>query len=209
VTGISAATDLETTAQDAGCGHVTRKRQVTDKRGHVHELEVTVSGWKPSGLLDAATKMPLAVKVVPIHAHAVLSMRALVTPARAHLAGTTRLHKGVLDRGFGDGVDRWWLDQQGMTCVVPATDTMAVTADARAPAAAGEGITVGRRVHTVRQGQGQEAWTERRETEVVGSTGLTTDDQDGTPEHGRQHHRRDCDAHPIQAVVVRRWQGKD
>jgi hypothetical protein len=160
-------------------------------------------------LIDAATKIPLAVKVVPIHEHEVLSMRALVTQARANLAGTTRLQKVVFDRGFLDGVDLWWLDQHGMTFVVPAKDNMAVTADARAQAAAGEGITVGRRVHTVRHGQGQEAWTERLETEVVGITGLTTYDQYGTPEHGRHHHRRDFEANPIHAVVVRRWQGKD
>jgi hypothetical protein len=42
VTGLIDATDLETTAQYEGCGHVTRKRKVTDKRGHVHEIEVTV-----------------------------------------------------------------------------------------------------------------------------------------------------------------------
>jgi hypothetical protein len=209
VTGIIDATDLETTAQYEGCGQVTRKRKVTDKRGHVHEIEVTVYGWKPIVLIDAASKIPLAVKVVPIHEHEVLSMRALVTQARANLAGTTRLQKVVFDRGFLDGVDLWWLDQHGMTFVVPANDNMAVTADARAQAAAGEGITVGRRVHTVRHGQGREAWTERLETEVVGITGLTTYDQYGTLEHGRHHHRRDFEANPIHAVVVRRWQGKD
>jgi hypothetical protein len=64
-------------------------------------------------------------------------------------------------------------------------------------------------VHTIRHGQGRAAWTARRETEGVGITGLTTDDQYGTPEHRRQHHRRDFEANPIQAVVVRRWQGKD
>jgi hypothetical protein len=86
---------------------------------------------------------------------------------------------------------------------------MAVTADARAQAAAGEEVTVGRRVHRVRHGQGREAWTERLETEVVGITGLTTYDQYGTVEHGREANRRDCQAHPINAVVVRHWQGKD
>jgi Transposase DDE domain len=209
VTGIIDATDLETTARYEGCGQVTRQRKVSDKRGNVHEIEVTVYGWKPIVLIDAATKIPLAVKVVPIHEHEVLSMRALVTQARTNLAGHARLHKVVFDRGFLDGVDLWWLDQHGMTFVVPATDNMAVTADARAQAAAGEDITIGRRVHTIRHGQGREAWTERLETEVVGITGLTTYDQYGTPEHGRQHHRRDFEANPIHAVVVRRWQGKD
>ena len=86
---------------------------------------------------------------------------------------------------------------------------MAVTVDARAQAAAGAGITVGRRVHTVRHGQGNTAWAERLETEVVGSTGLTTDDQDGTAEHGRHANRRDFPPHVINAVVVRTWQGRE
>jgi hypothetical protein len=209
VTGIVDATDLETTAQYEGCGQVTRKRKVTDKRGKVHEIEVTVYGWKPIVLIDAATKIPLAVKVVPIHEHEVLSMRALVTQARTNLAGDARLHKVVFDKGFLDGVDLWWLDQRGMTFVVPAKDNMAVTADARAQAAAGEGITVGRRVHTIRHGQGRAAWTERLETEVVGITGLTTYDQYGTPEHGRHHNRRAFEANPIHAVVVRKWNGHE
>ena len=44
---------------------------------------------------------------------------------------------------------------------------------------------------------------------MVGITGLTTYDQYGTPEHGRQHHRRDFQPHPINAVVVRQWHGRD
>jgi hypothetical protein len=90
-----------------------------------------------------------------------------------------------------------------MLGVVPAKDNMAVTVDAQAQAAAGEGITVGRRVQTVRHGQGKTAWTERRETAVVGIAGLTTDDQYGTPEHGRRANRRDFQPNPINAIVVR------
>jgi hypothetical protein len=202
VTGIVDATDLETTAAYEGCGQVTRTRKITDKHGNVREIEVTVYGWKPIVLIDAMTKIPLAVKVVPIHEHEVLSMRALITQARANLTGFTRLHTVVFDRGFLDGAALWWLDHHGITCVVPAKDNMAVTAEARAQAAAGEGITVGRRVHTIRHGQGKSARTERQETEVVGIEGLTTDDQYGTPEHGRHHHRRDFEANPIHAVVV-------
>jgi len=61
--------------------------------------------------------------------------------------------------------------------VVPAQANMAATVDAQAHAAVGEDLTVGRRVPTVRHGQGTTAWTERLETEVVGITGLTPDDQ--------------------------------
>ena len=209
VTGMVDATDLETTAVYEGCGQVTRKRKITDKHGNMREIEVTVYGWKPIVLIDARTKIPLAVTVVPIPEHAVLSMRALVTLARANLAGFARRHKLVFDRGFLDGADRWWLDHHGITFVVPATENMAVTVDARAQAAAGEGVTVGHRVHTVRHGQGQTAWIERRETAVVGITGLTTYDQYGTPEHGRHHNRRDFEPNPIHAVVVRTWNGHE
>jgi hypothetical protein len=209
VTGIVDATDLETTEHYEGCGQVTRKRKITDKRGHVHEIEVTVYGWKLMILIDARTKIPLAAQVVPIQEHETLSLRALVTQARTNLAGHTRLHKVVFDKGFLDGVDLWWLQQQGLLFVVPAKDHMAVTVDAQAQAAAGEGITMGCRVHTVRHGQGKTAWSARLETEVVGVTALTTDDQYGTPEHGRHHHRRAFQANPINAVVVRQWHGRD
>jgi hypothetical protein len=115
----------------------------------------------------------------------------------------------VFDKGFLDGTTLWWLDQQGIHFVVPAKTNMAVTAAARAQAAAGDELTVGRRVHTVRHGQGRQAWTERLETEVVGITGLTTYDQYGTPEHASHANRRDFQANPINAVVVRKWPGKD
>ena len=209
VTGIVDATDLETTAQYEGCGQVTRLRQLTDTRGKVREIEVTVYGWKLMVLIEARTKIPLAAKVVPIQEHETLSLRALVTQARTNLASRARLHKVVFDKGFLDGVDLWWLAQRGITFVVPAKDNMAVTADARAQAAAGEGITIGRRAHTVRHGQGRTAWSERLATEVVGIAGLTTDDQYGTPDHGRQHNRRDFQANPINAVVVRKWNNRD
>jgi hypothetical protein len=115
----------------------------------------------------------------------------------------------IFDKGLLDGTTLWWLDQHALTFVVPAKADMAVTADARAQAAAGEDLAVGRRGHTVRHDQGQRAWSERLETEVVGITDLTTYDQYGTPEHARHANRRDFQVNPIHAVVVRKWQGKD
>jgi hypothetical protein len=64
VTVIVDGTDLETTERCAGCGQVNRKVRIEDKRGQVHEIEVTVYGWRVLVLLDAMTKIPLAVKVV-------------------------------------------------------------------------------------------------------------------------------------------------
>jgi len=136
VTGIVDGTDLDTTAQYEGCGHVTRKQKITDRRGHLREIEVTVYGLKLIVLIEARTKIPLAAKVVSIQEHETLSLRALVTQAQTNLAGHAHLHKVVFDKGFGDGVDLWWLHQHGLLCVMPAKDNMAVTIDARAQAAA-------------------------------------------------------------------------
>src|SRR6266850_4181015 len=177
ITGIADGTDLETTERYAGCGQVTRTVRIEDTRGKVHAIEVTVYGWKVLLLIDAITKIPLAVKVGQIQEHEALWARALVTQARTNLAGYARLVKGVFDKGFLDGTTLWWLDQHGLHFVVPAKTNMAVTADARAQAAAGEDLTVGRRVHIVRHGQGKAAWSAQRETEVVGITGLTSYDQ--------------------------------
>jgi hypothetical protein len=162
VTGNVDATDRATTAQCEGHGYVTRQRKVTDKRGQVREIEVTVYGWQLIVLIEARTKLPFAATVVAIQEHATRSLRALVTQARTNLAGHARLPKVAFDKGFGDGVDLWGLQQHGILFVVPAKENTAVTVDAQAQAAASEGITVGRWVQTVRHGQGQTAWTERR-----------------------------------------------
>ncbi len=209
VTGIADGTTLETTERYTGCGQVTRTVRLEDQGRNVHEIEVTVYGWKVLLLIDAVSKMPLAVKVGQIQEHETHWARALVTQARLNLAGAAPLATVVFDKGFSDGPTLWWLDQQGIRFVAPAKTNLAVTADARAQAAAGEDRTVGRRVHAVRHGQGNTARTERLETEVVGIAGLTTDDQYGTPAHGGQANRRDFQANPINAVVVRQWQGKD
>jgi hypothetical protein len=61
-----------------------------------HEIEVTVSGWKVLLVIDAVTKIALAVKVGKIQEHETPWTRALVTQARANLAGHARLHKVIL-----------------------------------------------------------------------------------------------------------------
>jgi Transposase DDE domain len=146
VTGIADGTDLETTERYTGCGQVTRTVRIEDKRGKVHEIEVTVYGWKVLLLIEAVTKIPLAVKVGQIQEHEALWTLALVTQARMNLAGYARLHKVIFDKGFLDGSTLWWLDQHEITFVVPAKTNMAVAVDARAQAAGGEGLTIGRRV---------------------------------------------------------------
>jgi hypothetical protein len=209
VTGIVAATARDPTAPDDGCGRVTRQRQSLDTRGHVPASDVTGDGGKLIVWIEAPTQIPLAAKGVASQAHETRSRRAVVTPARAHVARHARRHQVVCDTGCLDGVDRWWLAPQGLRVVVPATGNMAGTVDAQAPAAASAGVTGGRRVQTVRHGPGHTAWAARREPAVVGLVGLTTEDPDGTPAHGPHHHRRDVPPHPSNAVVVRTWPGRD
>jgi hypothetical protein len=177
VTGIADGPDLETTARDGGCGQVTRQVRREDTRGRVHEIEGTVYGGNVLLGIEATTKMPLAVKVGPLDEQETHGTRALVTQARSHLAGDARLHQVVFDTGLVEGTELWWLDQHGLTWVVPTKANRAVTADARAQAAAQEDITLGRRVQTVRHGQGSGARTAQLATAVVGITGLTTADQ--------------------------------
>jgi hypothetical protein len=159
VTGMADGIDLATTPRDRGCGQITRPVRTEDTHGRGHAIEVTVYGWKVLRLIDAVTRMPLAVNVGPIQAHEALWTRALVTQAQMHLAGAARLHQVVFDQGVLDGTTLWWLDQREITVVVPAKAHRAVTADARAQAMAGEESTVGRRARTVRHGQGQAART--------------------------------------------------
>lgn len=52
-------------------------------------------------LIDAATKVPLVVKVGKIREQESHWIRALVTQGQAHLARDARRHKVVVDQGFG------------------------------------------------------------------------------------------------------------
>src|SRR6267142_1023179 len=137
VTGIVGGTDLETTDRYRGYGQVTRTRRLEDTPGRMQDIEVTVYGWNVLLLIDAATKIPLAVKVGKIREHESHWTRALVTQARMNLAGAARLHKVIFDKGFLYGCTLWWLNQQGLTCVVPAKAKMAVVVDARAQTVVG------------------------------------------------------------------------
>jgi hypothetical protein len=114
VIGLADGPDLETTERDRGCGQVTRKVRIQEKRGPVHASDVPVSGWQVRRLIAAATEIPLAVKVGQSAEHEPPWIRALVTQARANLAGWARLHKVVFETGVWDGTDLWWLAQHAM-----------------------------------------------------------------------------------------------
>jgi hypothetical protein len=176
VTGMADGTEVATTARDADWGQATRQVRREDKRGQGHAMAGTVSGWQVLSRMDAATQMPRAVKGGKSAAHEPHWTRALVTQARATLAGVAPRHTVVFEQGVWAGSALGWLDQPGLRFVVPAQAHRAVPAEARAPATAGDGLPPGRRVHPGRHGQGNAARADRIATAVGGITGLTTYD---------------------------------
>ena len=63
-------TNLETTERYSGCGQMTRPVRIEDTRGQVHAIEVAVYAWKVLLMIEAVTKIALAVKVEMGQEHA-------------------------------------------------------------------------------------------------------------------------------------------
>jgi len=204
------ATDLivpDSFPEDA-CGVVTRKKKVTDKRGRTQEVEVTVRGFKLITVLWQKGRIPLAAKIVKINEHEVGYALELIQKAQENIAPHARISRLVFDKGFLDGPTLYELDKMGISFVVPAKDNMRVTSDARSIAASGEGH-VASRTTEVSHGYGSEKTTERLLTELVGIEGLCTYDQYCPHEELNHIFRKDHVPQHINAVVVRKWDGKD
>lgn len=121
-----AATDLETTRRYRGAGHktVSERKVTTDKR--VVEVPRTVYGFKRLVVYEVQLRLVVAAKVVPSNEHEAQHTRALVGQAVANL-GAGMLRGLVLDCGFLDGADPWWLKHdQGIDCVIPSKAGMVV-----------------------------------------------------------------------------------
>jgi hypothetical protein len=88
----------------------------------------------------------------------------------------------VIDRGYLDGEDLWWVHQSGIIFVIVGKANMAVVQDAQG-LAKGERAVVRERV--VGHGHGKKATQQRLRTEVVGLSALTSYDSYGEAEHTR------------------------
>ena len=66
------ATWLATTLRYAEYGQATWRRKVTDKRGKVQEIEVSVYVWQVLLLIEGRISIPLAVKVIKVYEPEVL-----------------------------------------------------------------------------------------------------------------------------------------
>jgi hypothetical protein len=204
------ASDLETTEKYQGCGQATRKKKVIDKRGEEKEVEVTVYGWKILVVWCVRTRMPIAIKVVKIQEHESEHLVDLVKQAQANIVGYAVIKSMAMDRGFLDGKDLWWLDSQEIAFIVPAKSNMEVTEDALSLS----NMTDSEEVYSEsyeraeKHGYGKQAEVERYKTEVVGVEGLLSLSSYGDGEHIKKRNRKDFQANPINAVVVKSWDNK-
>lgn len=195
---------VPTPASYEGCGKLkqTRKVKVKGQEEPVVQ-EYYLYGWKILVLIEVRTRLPLAMKVVPIQDYEGKWLVPLLEQAQENLGTQAQIETIVIDRGYLDGEDLWRVHQQGKIFVICSKSNMAVTLDAQG-LAKGERAAVRERV--VRHGHGKTAKEQRVRTELVGIEGLSSYDQYGDAAQTQYAHRRDYVGQPINAVVVRKWE---
>lgn len=199
---------LVTTENYEGCGCLKVERRARAKDGTWVTVIELLFGWKLIALIDIATRIPLAIKVVQIQEYEGQWLIPLVKQAQENLAGYARVVKVVADRIYLDGEDLWELDQMGLIFVVIAKNGMLVKEEALALAAQVSPDQIATRRRTVRHGHGSQQTTEELVTRLVGLEGLTSYGLYGPEKETRHYRRKDYEARPINAVVVLEWDGK-
>jgi hypothetical protein len=189
-----------------GCGKIkqTRKVKVKGQKEPVTE-EYYVYGWKVLVLIEVQTRLPLAMKLVPIQDYEGKWLVPLLEQAQRNLGTHACIGTIVVDRGYLDGEDLWRVHQKGIIFVICGKSSMAVTQDAQGLAKAERAVV---RESLVRRGHGKSATDQRLRTELVGLEALTSYDQYGEAEVTQHAHRSDYVGQPINAVVVRKWENR-
>ena len=211
VTGSLDTTDYQTTDKYKGRGKVTRIKEIKQKDGKKKKIEVSVFGWKVGAMMEVKTRIPLSVKITKIQVADKNFTRALVEQAIKNLGKYSRLVCVVLDRGFLDGEDLWWLKTEGCHFVIPAKKNMHILLEANALAELEErdaNVFPKKRVRTVTRGKGKKAHPVQLETELVGIKNIAMLDTYGPPEHTRHANRKDFKANPLNAIVIKKWDNK-
>src|SRR5205823_14677206 len=115
-----------------GCGKLkqTRKVQVKGQKEAVTP-EYYVYGWKVLVLIEVQTRLPLAMKLVPIQEYEGKWLIPLLEQAQQNLGTHAHIGTIVVDRGYLDGEDLWRVHQKGVIFVICGKSSMAVTQDAQ------------------------------------------------------------------------------
>lgn len=190
-----------------GCGKLkqTRKVKVKGQKEPVTQ-EYYVYGWKVLVLIEVQTRLPLAMKLVPIQDYEGKWLVPLLEQAQHNLGGHAQIGTIVIDRGYVDGEDLWRVHQKGVIFVICGKASMAVTQDAQGLAKDERAVV---RERVVRRGHGKSAKDQRLRTELVGVEALTSYDQYGDADYTQNAHRSDYVGQPLNAVVVRTWENRE
>src|SRR5947209_19047715 len=119
---------LPTPKSYEGCGKVkqTRKVKVKGQKEPVTE-EYYLYGWKVLVLIEVHTRLPLAMKLVPIQDYEGKWLVPLLEQAQQNLVKHANIGTIVVDRGYLDGEDLWRVHQKGVIFVICGKTTMTVT----------------------------------------------------------------------------------
>src|SRR5437764_1063862 len=119
---------VPTPASYQGCGKVkqTRKVKVKGQKEPVTQ-EYYVYGWKVLVLIEVQTRLPLAMKLVPIQDYEGKWLIPLLEQAQQNLGTHAHIATIVVDREYLDGEDLWRVHQKGVIFVICGKATMAVT----------------------------------------------------------------------------------
>lgn len=197
---------LPTPKSYAGCGKLKQTRSVKVKgQKEAATEEYYLYGWKVLVLIEVQTRLPLAMKLVPIQEYEGKWLVPLLEQAQHNLGEQGQIETIVIDRGYLDGEDLWRVHQHGVFFVICGKSTMAVTQDAQGLA---KSERASERDRIVRHGHGKTATEQRVRTVVVGVEALTSYDQYGDAAHTQNAHRTDYVGQPINAVVVRKWENR-
>ena len=203
------ASDLPTTSHYLGAGLLTKIERRVTRQKQVVEVERQIWGFQVFIVYEVQLRLVVAAKVVPIQERETQHTLALVRQAIANV-GVGLIQDLLIDRGFLDGRDLWVLKHDlGIDFVVPAKDKMLVRVDAQALArrkADAETIFEEERKGIDKQNQKGRTYPAGQVT-AVGVANLSSYEQFGDDEHVKQANRTAFAGNPINAVVVRSWQG--
>ena len=206
-------TDLETTEKFKGCGSVTREKKIKDKNGKEQEVEITVYGFKLLVLYCFSNKIPIAAKLIKINESGSDYTGAIMEQAKKNLGENCKIKCVAMDKEFLDGEELWKLNEKGIYFIVPAKRNMDVFIDAKAIAldekiTGKEKIVVNREIE-VSVGKGKNNRKEKRETVLVGISGLNTYDEYGPAGHCKNRYKKSFKPNRINGIVIKKWDGKD
>jgi hypothetical protein len=203
------ASTMVTTEKAKGAGKITQKKTVRTKTGEVREYEVHIYGWKFTTLWDAKSGLPLASGFGKIHQGDREFIFSVIEQAGKNLEGSgSKLCEVVMDGGYLDGADLYELDRQGLTWFIRGWVSLNVVKEALELANTGKGIER-ERTKTVVRGKGKNARKVELRSRVVGIPSLESFHSYGPADRiPSAANSKTFQAIPVQAVVVREWEGK-